>query len=210
MKSIIINILQLVALVSCEPPNLQNPGSNFYNLGTNGEYHYGYNDGQTVKEEWRTSDGTVHGYYSYFNDIKSLQTVRYRADSANGFVILSDNQAPETNPNLQAAVQPTSVTAESLSTDLPMTTDDPLNQQQQNQQKQEQQPECLNVSTARAPPITSTASTVEVSTVSTSAVSRPTLPAGIVSLTDLLNQYQQSNKNRKEPPKPFSNVATHV
>lgn len=75
--------------------------------GDGQEYHFGYNDGQTARQEIRTADGVVRGAYSYVDANGEIQTVRYTSDAYNGYVVL-DNEGKsssgvEYTPEVKAA-----------------------------------------------------------------------------------------------------------
>lgn len=75
--------------------------------GDGQEYHFGYNDGQTARQEIRTADGVVRGAYSYVDANGEIQTVRYTSDAYNGYVVLDkDGQSSggvEETPEVKAA-----------------------------------------------------------------------------------------------------------
>ncbi|KAL5292261.1 hypothetical protein ACFFRR_011198 [Megaselia abdita] len=56
--------------------------------GDGEEYHFGYNDGQSARQEVRTADGVVRGAYSFVDANGVIQTVSYTADPYNGYVVL--------------------------------------------------------------------------------------------------------------------------
>jgi len=55
-----------------------------------GQYNFGYNDGNSVKQEVRTADGVVRGAYSYVDSDGIVQNVNYIADAL-GFRVGATN-----------------------------------------------------------------------------------------------------------------------
>merc|ERR1711892_1245467 len=65
-------------------------GSQYYSQDDFGQYSFGYNDGNSVKQEVKTADGVVRGAYSYVDSDGIVQTVNYIAD-AMGFRVGATN-----------------------------------------------------------------------------------------------------------------------
>merc|ERR1719242_2346147 len=70
-------------------------GSQYHAQDEAGQYSFGYNDPNSIKQEVKTADGTVRGAYKYVDTDGILQTVEYIADDA-GFRVAATNlpQAP--------------------------------------------------------------------------------------------------------------------
>jgi len=65
-------------------------GSQYHSQDDFGQYSFGYNDGNSVKQEVKTADGVVRGAYSYVDSDGIVQTVNYIAD-AMGFRVGATN-----------------------------------------------------------------------------------------------------------------------
>merc|ERR1712106_1008405 len=65
-------------------------GSQYHSQDDFGRYSFGYNDGNSVKQEVKTADGVVRGAYSYVDSDGIVQTVNYIAD-AMGFRVGATN-----------------------------------------------------------------------------------------------------------------------
>merc|ERR1711892_1238360 len=65
-------------------------GSQYHSQDDFGQYSFGYNDGNSVKQEVKTADGVVRGAYSYVDSDGIVQTVNYFAD-AMGFRVGATN-----------------------------------------------------------------------------------------------------------------------
>merc|ERR1711988_1616428 len=64
--------------------------SQFHAQSELGEYNYGYVNGESSKQEFKTADGIVQGTYSYVDANGILQTVNYISD-AEGFKVAATN-----------------------------------------------------------------------------------------------------------------------
>merc|ERR1712193_383649 len=64
--------------------------SQFHAQSELGEYNYGYANGDSSKQEFKTADGIVQGTYSYVDANGILQTVNYISD-AEGFKVAATN-----------------------------------------------------------------------------------------------------------------------
>merc|ERR1712227_191135 len=107
-----------VAPVAAVAPVVVAPeGSQYHAQDDAGQYTFGYADGNSVKQEVKTADGTVRGAYSYVDSDGIVQTVNYIADEL-GFRVGATNlpvhnvdaapvvaaAAPATAPVAQVAV----------------------------------------------------------------------------------------------------------
>merc|ERR1711994_1128904 len=74
-----------------DPAPIAAPGnSQFHAQSELGEYNYGYVNGESSKQEFKTADGIVQGTYSYVDANGILQTVNYISD-AEGFKVAATN-----------------------------------------------------------------------------------------------------------------------
>ena len=65
--------------------------SQFHAQDEFGGFSFGYQDGNSAKQEVRTADGVTRGSYSYVDANGLLQTVEYIADPINGFRVAGTN-----------------------------------------------------------------------------------------------------------------------
>merc|ERR1712209_44033 len=65
-------------------------GSQYHAQDDAGQYSFGYNDPNSIKQEIKTLDGVVRGAYKYVDTDGILQTVEYIADDA-GFRVAATN-----------------------------------------------------------------------------------------------------------------------
>jgi len=65
-------------------------GSQYHAQDDAGQYSFGYNDPNSIKQEIKTLDGVVRGAYKYVDSDGILQTVEYIADDA-GFRVAATN-----------------------------------------------------------------------------------------------------------------------
>merc|ERR1712055_328022 len=65
-------------------------GSQYHAQDDAGQYSFGYNDGSSVKQEIKTTDGVVRGAYSYVDADGIVQQVNYIADAL-GFRVAATN-----------------------------------------------------------------------------------------------------------------------
>merc|ERR1719447_2229638 len=72
-------------------------GSQYHAQDEVGQYSFGYNDPNSIRQEIKTADGVVRGAYKYVDTDGVLQTVEYIADGA-GFRVAATNL-----PSAQAA-----------------------------------------------------------------------------------------------------------
>merc|ERR1712227_660864 len=80
-----------VAPVAAVAPVVVAPeGSQYHAQDDAGQYTFGYADGNSVKQEVKTADGTVRGAYSYVDSDGIVQTVNYIADDL-GFRVGATN-----------------------------------------------------------------------------------------------------------------------
>merc|ERR1719500_631686 len=65
-------------------------GSQYHAQDDIGQYNYGYSDGNSIKQEIKTTDGVVRGAYSYVDADGIVQQVNYIADAL-GFRVAATN-----------------------------------------------------------------------------------------------------------------------
>merc|ERR1712227_639603 len=65
-------------------------GSQYHAQDDAGQYSFGYNDGSSVKQEFKTADGVIRGAYSYVDADGIVQNVNYIADAL-GFRVGATN-----------------------------------------------------------------------------------------------------------------------
>merc|ERR1712180_423648 len=80
-------------------------GSQFHAQDDIGQYNYGYSDGNSVKQEIKTTDGVVRGAYSYIDADGLTQTVNYIADAL-GFRVGATNLPVNNIGAVDAPVEP--------------------------------------------------------------------------------------------------------
>lgn len=68
-----------------------------------GGYSYGYSDPLSTKNEVKSHDGTLHGGYSYVDANGHVQSVKYVADSHNGFRVVAATNLPQAPVHVVAA-----------------------------------------------------------------------------------------------------------
>ncbi|CAD7084993.1 unnamed protein product [Hermetia illucens] len=71
--------------------------SQFHRQDELGQYHYGYANALSAKEEVKTLDGVTRGSYSYIDSNHKLQTVHYVSDAA-GFRVSATNLPKDPEP----------------------------------------------------------------------------------------------------------------
>jgi len=67
------------------------PVSQFHAQDEFGGFNFGYQDGNSARQEIRTPDGVTRGAYSYVDANGVTQTVNYVADAVNGFRVAASN-----------------------------------------------------------------------------------------------------------------------
>ena len=83
-------------------------GSQYHAQDEAGQYSFGYNDLNSVRQETKTADGAVAGQYQYIDSEGVIQTVQYIADEA-GFRVAGSNlpvfaaAVPADTPEVAAA-----------------------------------------------------------------------------------------------------------
>merc|ERR1719483_2013261 len=80
-------------------------GTQYHAQDAAGQYSFGYNDPNSVRQEVKTADGVVRGAYRYIDTNGVVQTVEYIADAA-GFRVAGTN-LPVASAALPVAVQDT-------------------------------------------------------------------------------------------------------
>jgi len=80
-------------------------GTQYHQQDEAGQYTFGYNDPNSIRQEVKTADGVVRGAYRYVDNDGKVQTVEYIADSA-GFRVAASN-LPQGTQALPLPVQDT-------------------------------------------------------------------------------------------------------
>ncbi|XP_055385581.1 cuticle protein 6-like [Condylostylus longicornis] len=88
MKFTYIYFITIFVVVSCEPQAITDDRLNF--IDELGNYHFGYNDGQTARHEMRTKDGIVRGTYLFVDANDEIKRVSYTSDPVNGYKIVDE------------------------------------------------------------------------------------------------------------------------
>jgi hypothetical protein len=66
-------------------------------------YHYGYQDENSAKQEYRSNDGVTRGFYSYMDPNGQLQQVNYISDAVQGYRILGGTPVLQDTPEVAQA-----------------------------------------------------------------------------------------------------------